>query len=246
MELRALGPSGAFTVPDDARDVTLIAGGSGITPIVSIAETLRRARPDVAVRVLYGNRGEDDIIFRERLDALDAPVTHVLEAPPEGWSGLAGRLDAETIRGWLGDDAPERRYFVCGPEAMMDAVREALFAAGVDPRRIHEERFRSPDDAPRSDARLPTEPVTMRVRAGGRSRVAPVAPGETLLEAGLAAGASMPFSCAMGGCAACKCKVVSGEVVMAEPNCLSEAERADGWVLACSSRPLTDVAVEVP
>lgn len=248
--LRALGPSGSF-VANEAKELVLIAGGSGITPIVSIAETALRTRDDVSVRLVYGNRSERDVIFGDRLAALacehDAlTVDHVLEAPPEGWQGRAGRLDGAVLADWLDGlgEADDRAYWICGPEPMMDAAREALLARGVPASAIFEERFRSPGDAP-SAIDLPEETVTVRVRVDGADHLVPVPPGETLLEAGLGAGADMPFSCAMGGCAACKCKLVEGEVLMEEPNCLSDAERADGWVLACVSRPMGAAKVEV-
>ncbi len=248
-ELRALGPSGAF-VAGDATELVLIAGGSGITPIASIAETLLRTRDDVRLHLIYGNRREDDIIFRERLDSLASShasltLEHVLEEPPDGWAGSTGRLDAGVLGRWLdalgeGDD---RAYYVCGPEPMMEGARELLRARGVDASAIFEERFRSPEDAPR--AGLPTETVTARVLAAGTNHLVPVPPGVTILEAGLTAGVEMPFSCAMGGCAACKCRLVEGEVSMDQPNCLSDEERAAGWILACASRPLGPVRVEV-
>ncbi len=248
--LMALGPSGSF-IATDARELVMIAGGSGITPIVSIAETLLRTRDDVRVHLIYGNRGEADVIFRDRLEALarthDAlSLSLALEDPPEGWTGIAGRLDQGGLAPWLDaiGEGADRAYWVCGPEAMMDAARAVLLARGVAPEAIHEERFRSPQDAP-AQANLPTETVTARVRAAGRDTIVPVAPGQTLLEAGLAAGVPMPFSCAMGGCAACKCKVTEGEVVMDEPNCLTDREREEGWVLACSSRPRGPVRLEV-
>lgn len=249
--LMALGPSGSF-VAGEARELVMIAGGSGITPIASITETLLRTRDDVAIHLIYGNRAEADIIFRDRLEALarthDAlSLDLALEAPPDGWTGPTGRLDPSVLGPWLdglGEDTG-RAYYLCGPEAMMDAARALLLERGVVPEAIHEERFRSPQDAP-SRADLPKETVTARVRASGRDTLVPVPPGQTLLEAGLAAGVAMPFSCAMGGCAACKCKVTEGEVVMDEPNCLSEQEKDEGWILACSARPLGTVRLEVP
>ncbi|TNF30339.1 MAG: 2Fe-2S iron-sulfur cluster binding domain-containing protein, partial [Deltaproteobacteria bacterium] len=80
----------------------------------------------------------------------------------------------------------------------------------------------------------------------GREHALTVAAGQTLLEAGVAGGAALPFSCAMGGCAACRVKLVAGEVAMDEPNCLTPAEADAGYVLTCVARPLTPVTVEVP
>jgi ferredoxin len=125
---------------------------------------------------------------------------------------------------------------------MMDAARAALEARGVGLERIREERFHSPSEA---RAPLLEAPVMARMRVGGRDHVVRVDPGQTLLEAGLAAGAELPFSCAMGGCGACKVKLVSGTVHTEEPSCLSPRERAEGYVLTCCSRPTSPVALEV-
>jgi ferredoxin len=124
----------------------------------------------------------------------------------------------------------------------MDAAREALEARGVAPERIREERFHSPSEA---RAPLLDAPVMAHVMVDGRDHVVRVDPGQTLLEAGLAAGADLPFSCAMGGCGACKVKLLRGTVHTDELSCLSPAERAEGYVLTCCSRPTSPVALEV-
>lgn len=257
--LRVLGPSGSFTVAPDAarrRELVLIGGGSGITPLLSIARSVLAREPGSRVHLVYGNRSWDDVIFREALSALAAAhpgrftVRHVLEAPPEGWAGRAGLLDGEACAAELdalpadpGAALEPPDFFVCGPAPMMDAVREVLRARGVPASRIHEERFSSPaqGEAPR-----PTSPQPVNIRVRGLLRAVTAAPGQTLLEAGLAAGVPMPFSCAMGGCGACKVRLVDGEVAMEEPNCLSAAERAEGFVLACASRAARPTTVEVP
>jgi ferredoxin len=146
----------------------------------------------------------------------------------------AGRAAAE------GREGPE--FFLCGPGPMMAAAREALLARGVDPSRVHEERFSSPARPAGAPASAP-QPVQIRFRGG--SKAVTQRPGQTLLEAGLEAGAPMPFSCAMGGCGACKVRVVAGEVVSEEPNCLTAAERAGGMALACVARAATAATVEV-
>ncbi|HJL05911.1 MAG TPA: ferredoxin--NADP reductase [Polyangiaceae bacterium LLY-WYZ-15_(1-7)] len=255
--LQALGPSGAFTLepdPTHERTVVLVAGGSGITPIASIASTLLEVEPASRVVLLYGNRRHEDVIFRERLDALKARfgdrflLDHVLQEPPAGWTGATGLLDADTQLARLDalavPDAPTLEYYVCGPTPMMEATRDALARRGVDPARVHEELFTRPED--RSSDLPPAGPQPLTVRLRGKERELTQGEGETLLEAGLAAGLPMPFSCAMGGCAACKVKLVEGEVDMEEPNCLTPKERAEGWVLACCSRAKKPVTVEVP
>lgn len=256
--VHVLGPSGSFTVqpaPRAARELVLVAGGSGITPIMSIARSVLAHEPRSRVTLVYGNRRDADVIFRGALDALAREhagrftVDHVLEDPPVGWSGARGKLDRPTFESRLGTLGLERaagvEWYVCGPDPMRAAVREVLLERGVDRANLHEEVFVRPELSG-GGAALPTADQTLHVRKNGLERTMIVHPGQTLLEAGLAAGIPMPFSCAMGGCAECKCKLVEGSVVMEEPNCLTAAEREEGYVLACVSRPRTTVKLEVP
>ncbi|MDI3284169.1 ferredoxin--NADP reductase [Polyangium sp. 15x6] len=258
--LDVLGPSGSFTVtPDPAarRHLVLIAGGSGITPLASITRTTLAREPGSRVSLVYGNRGEADIIFRDALGSLARAhadrftLRHVLSDPPAGFTGRTGLLDRDNVTRELdaiaassGLEADAAAYFVCGPEPMMVAVREALLARGVDPARIHEERFSAP--ARRTTPALPTTSAPVEIRLRGRTKTVSAAPGQTLLEAGLAASLPMPFSCTMGGCGVCKVKLLSGNVTSEEPNCLHEEERSQGFVLACVSRAEAPCAVEVP
>jgi len=255
-ELEVLGPSGNFTVeprPLNERHLVMIAGGSGITPIMSILETVLRSEGGSRVTLIYGNRGWDDVIFRDRLAALcdefgeQLLVDHVLEHPPEDWSSgkgllsgdvLAARLEALSIQ----DDGLVR-YFVCGPTPMMEAADEVLRQRGVGANRIAEERFTRPEDRSGDVGSDKTELVVVSI--AGHDQGIQVEPGQTILEAALAAGIDMPFSCAMGGCGACRVLRAEGKVQMEEPNCLSRAEREQGYVLACVGRPLTQSRVEV-
>lgn len=255
-ELAVLGPSGSFTVepqPVSERQLVMIAGGSGITPIMSILETVLRVESGTRVTLVYGNRGWKDIIFRERLEALRGEfgdrliVDHVLEHAPEDWSGgrgllsrdvLEARLDALGVR----DDGLQR-YFLCGPTPMMEAARKALEARGVAPTRIAEERFTRPEE--RDGARGSDQTELVIVSKGEHEHGIQVEPGQTILEAALAAGLEMPFSCAMGGCGACRVRLTAGEVRMEEPNCLSRAERERGYVLTCVGRPARQSSIAV-
>lgn len=251
--LQARGPSGVFTVapnPSASRELLLVAGGSGITPIASIAESVLAAEPKSRVFLVFGNRAREDVIFRERLAALQARhgqrfvVEHVLETTTDG---TPGRLDAITQRvriEALGVELSRVEVFVCGPTPVMEAAREATRALGIPSERVHEERFTSPEQ--RTAVVMPRGPQTVLVTLGGTKRRIAQQEGQTLLEAGLAGGIPMPFSCAMGGCAACKVRLVDGDVVQEEPNCLTTAERDAGFVLACCSRATGPCAVEVP
>jgi ferredoxin-NADP reductase len=245
--LTALAPTGEFTLETDpaaTRHVAMVAGGVGITPLVSLAETVLRAEAASRVTLLTGNRCEDEIIFRVRLDALAAEfhprlvVHHALEVSPPGWPGPRGRLDGPqvllAVDARLVDD-----WFVCGPEPMMQGVCSTLAEAGVPRERIRTERFAY---ASASTTRIPDHAAELRFAKSGRRVTARA--GQTLLQAGLEAGIDLPSSCTMGGCGACKVRKLEGSVVMSEPNCLSDAERDAGYVLACCAYADTNVVIE--
>jgi len=258
--LRAIGPSGAFATdadPQRSRHLVMLAGGSGITPIMSILRAILAAEPRSRVTLVYGNRSERDIIFRYALDALAfrhrdrLVVDHVLSEPTPDWKGPTGLLDRKNVMSRLRtlgvQDDDDTEYYLCGPEPMLEGCREALSRREVPEARIFEERYVKPEvtGAGRPTDATHQRPVKMKVVRGPAQRLITVSPGQSLLEAGVAAGIDMPFSCTMGGCGACKVRLTAGEVTMAEPNCLREDERADGYVLACSSFPKTPVAVEI-
>jgi len=231
-ELRLLGPSGGFRVTDPSAagaDYVLIGAGSGITPLMSIVRTVLAASPDATITLLYGNRTEADIIFAGELAALQEAhpgrltVHHVLSRPGPGWTGSTGRIGPGHLT-----YSPRARYYICGPAAMLTSVRDGLTGLGVAWDRLHEERFTSvPTAAPELTAKTMTvENVGDVVVAGGR----------TMLDAGLAAGVPMPYSCTVGSCGECRIQLLRGEV---------RGTVEDGGVLTCVSYPLTDTAVAI-
>jgi ferredoxin-NADP reductase len=245
--LTALEPAGEFTLETDpahSRHIVMVAGGVGITPLVSLAETVLRAEPTSRVTLLTGNRCEDEIIFRTRLDALRTQfgprlvVRHALDDAPAGWTGLTGVLDGTQVLRAVGKE-PADAWFVCGPEPMMQGVCESLASAGVPRDRVHTERFVY---ASAATTRIPNHAAELRFAKSGRRVTARA--GQTLLQAGLEAGIDLPSSCTMGGCGACKVRKLEGSVVMSEPNCLSETEREAGYVLACCAYADTNVVIE--
>jgi ring-1,2-phenylacetyl-CoA epoxidase subunit PaaE len=249
-----LGPSGSFVVddPDAAQRVVLIGGGSGVTPLYSIAATMLAQHPAAQVSMIYGSRSRADMIFAVEIEELAAAhptrfsLHLALDQAHDGYDGLVGPLDDAQVPRAL-DALPvcelPRTYFLCGPTPMREAARRALTARGVEPAHIREEVYASPHrpKAQRGNA----ERVTLRIL--GEDREVSVQAGETILDAAMREGIDMPYSCAMGGCGACRCQRVAGEVVMETPNCLTEAERAEGAVLTCVGRPAgPGVVLEVP
>ncbi|MYS52439.1 2Fe-2S iron-sulfur cluster binding domain-containing protein [Streptomyces sp. SID6013] len=243
-QLAVRGPSGTFHAPPQATEqLVLIAAGSGITPIMSMIRT-RLSDPASAGRIdlLYSSRNPEEVIFSDELTRMekDHPdrltVTHVL-------TSRDGRLDAESIRRWatglpLTDAA---HHFVCGPEALMDTVQDVLHQLGVPDEHIHQERFSSGVTTPTTQA-----PQEMRVeKDGSLVGTAVVEPGQTLLDAGLAAGLPMPYSCTVGSCGACMVRVSSGEVTQPGHTCLTREQKTEGQALTCVSCPLSKVTLDI-
>ncbi|HUQ54993.1 2Fe-2S iron-sulfur cluster-binding protein [Lentzea sp.] len=224
------GPSGAFHLRPGS-DVVMIAAGSGVTPMMSMIRALL-AGPDHRVALLYSNRSADETIFDAELARLEEQhpdrlsVTHVV-------TSRDGRLDVTGIREWAGDLAlPDARFYLCGPEPLMDAARQALDELGVPNDRVHAERYTTVLTSTGS-----TTPQRMLVESRGETiGAAVVEPGQTLLDAGLAAGLPLPYSCTVGSCGDCVVKLRAGEVTQEEPG---------GRVRTCTSAPLTEVILDV-
>ncbi|MFE1479489.1 2Fe-2S iron-sulfur cluster-binding protein [Streptomyces fimicarius] len=246
--LAVRGPSGAFHAQEQEPGQTvLIAAGSGITPLMSMLRT-QLSDPATTGRIdlLYSSRSSEEIIFGDELGRMAKDhadrltVTHVLTCRD-------GRLNTDSIHRWvsglpLSDSA---HHYVCGPEALMDSVREVQRRLGVPDEFTHQERFTGGTDAP-TGASAPQE---MRVENGGNGGglvgTAVVEPGQTLLDAGLAAGLPLPYSCTVGTCGTCVLRLRDGEVAQPEPTCLTPEQKAEGQVLTCVSRPLSGVTLDL-
>jgi len=248
--LRVRGPSGAFVLPAamGGRHVLLIAGGSGITPMMSHTLHVLEREPDSRVTLLYGNRAERDVIFRAALAELVAKhegrlvLRHVLSEPGGELVAGQGLLDEATalreLRALgLGNAAPHV-CMICGPTPMMSAARSALIALGVPEGHILEERFSNGA----IDAEAGEQQVHLLLRDG--TKTLSVAPGETILEASQRARLLLDFSCGSGDCGTCVMRMREGSVTMPEPNYLSAEERARGLVLPCIARPTATCTLE--
>ncbi|RAJ71562.1 hypothetical protein K378_00382 [Streptomyces sp. Amel2xB2] len=239
------GPSGTFHAgPQPADETVLVAAGSGMTPMMSMIRARladRTGRDRIAL--LYSSRSAEETVFGAELARLakENPgrlsVTHVLTARD-------GRLDADGVRRWVTGISPARdaRYYVCGPQPLTDTVLGVLAGLGVPDERVRHERYVSGADT----ATATTVPREMTVEEDGRAvGTAVVEPGQTLLDAGLAAGLPMPYSCTVGNCGDCMVRLRGGEVAQNEPNCLTPQEKTDGYVLTCVGSPLSEVTLDI-
>ncbi|MFF9014139.1 2Fe-2S iron-sulfur cluster-binding protein [Streptomyces sp. NPDC014870] len=234
-ELEVLAPAGTFTPAVPGRDLLLVAGGSGITPVISLAKSALVAG-EGRVALLYANRDQDSVVFRDELRDLAEDfagrftLTHWLES-------LQGLPTAELLAPALAPYAARDTY-LCGPGPLMDAAETAVRSAGG--RRVHRERYFSlAEDVFTREEPVATEAsYTAEVHLDGRVHRVTGGPATPLLDALLAAGVDAPYSCREGACAACACRVTAGEVKMARNEVLDAADLAEGYVLACQAVPL--------
>jgi predicted ferric reductase len=139
------GPYGAFTIGNPADMHVLVAGGVGITPMMSMISTLADQGDKRPITLLYGSKDWEEITFREELEELkkrvNLTVVHVLENPAEGWTGERGFIDAALLERHLPQPYDEHEYFICGPAVMMDAIENALGKLHVPISKYHSERY---------------------------------------------------------------------------------------------------------
>lgn len=261
-ELEVMEPMGNFHLElhPVQRHVVLIGAGSGITPLMSIAKAVLRMESSSIVSLLYGNRHEDSIIFKDTLDKLQAQfpsrfqVIHILSKPSHSWTGYRGRLSRALATKLLNElpklNVHKMDYYLCGPQEMMEEMQAALLAMNVPEEKIHKESFVSAPASgtakpeSESSAEIKTEQVTL-LYEGSEYKIK-VSPDKTILEAGLDSGIDLPYSCQSGLCTACRGKRLSGKVKMDDEDGLSPQELKEGYVLPCVSHPLSpDVVIEI-
>ena len=255
-------PHGSFTTDFDVankRHLVAIAGGSGITPVMSLIKTLLREEPGSRFTLLYGNRDSSSVIFLEALAGLKdkhlgrLEIYHFLDAEEQDIALFNGMLSRErledAIPALVPDAAAVDGWFICGPGPMMDAAEGALLDRSIPRERIHIERFtadRPPEAVAHEIAQLQSEAegVSVAVTLDGRTRRVPFTAGN-ILDSARAAGMPAPFACKAGVCATCRARVTKGKVEMAARYGLTDDEVAEGYVLTCQSVPLGDgVAVD--
>lgn len=265
--VNVMAPQGRFFVPLDAntkRHHVGIAGGSGITPILSIMKTVLTREPLSRFTLIYGNRQLQSTMFKEEIEDLKnrymtrLVLQHVFSAEHTDAPLNHGRMNSEKIGEFLRSVVPASQIdhvYVCGPFQMNDEAEAALLAAGVPEDRIHIERFgvalapgqgvAARVDAVMHEAKLGDAPqATISIIRDGLKREIKFYKGQpSILDASSAAGLEVPYSCTSGVCGTCRAKVVEGSVRMERNFALDKKEVANGFVLTCQAHPLTDRVV---
>lgn len=263
--IKVMEPMGVFTTQYDKnnkRHVIMFAGGSGITPMMSIIKSLLTQEPESIVSLIYCNRNINSIIFKDELEKWETDyqgrlhVIHILDDAPMNWQGYSGLLNHEMLKK-LFERIPDwgydhTTYLMCGPEGMMKNVETLLSAQEIPKDRIFKESFVAgtiDKELKKADTMTGEEEIKERevtIHYDGDEHKIMVPPDKTILETALDLGIDLPFSCQSGLCTACRGKCISGKVKLDEEEGLSDSEMAEGYVLTCVGHPLTDdVIIEI-
>ncbi|MBI4931210.1 MAG: 2Fe-2S iron-sulfur cluster binding domain-containing protein [Bacteroidetes bacterium] len=255
-EIEVMTPMGGFYSPMNAlhkKKYSLFAGGSGITPMLSIIKTVLQAEPNSSLILFYGNLNEESTIFKKQLDELaqknssrfklhyifDKPTTQVEEL----YKGIISKEKAKALFDKHIIPSTDNEFFICGPKPMMDNVRETLEERKIDKARIHIEYFTSSVDAP-DKVISPSEKIISQVTVsqyGIETTFKLSSDGKSILDAAIENGVDAPFACKGAVCATCRGKILEGKVHMNKNFALTDSEVAEGFVLTCQSHPLTPV-----
>jgi len=253
--LKVAGPYGVFTFSGaDADSIVLIAGGVGVTPMMSVLRYLTDLVWPGEIFFIYSARSTDEMLFREELEHLERrhPNLSVLcmaetRTPGTSWLGPEGRLTRELLQEAV-PDLGRRRVHLCGPPAMVAAMKALLQELGVRPEQLRTEAFGPaslpvheplPEEVVAPPVKRPAKPAevapqTLTFSIAGIS--APLPSEQTVLEAAEGAGVEIPYSCRSGVCGVCVVKLKQGAVTMAVEDGLDPADKAAGYVLACQAK----------
>ncbi len=252
--LQVMTPQGRFLAPiGGSHDYLMLAAGSGITPILSIAKSVLDGEAESTVTMAYANRTTESVMFRQELDDLKDRhltrflLTHVMDEEAQDVELFNGRLDREKLetlktRGLID---PERYHaiYICGPQPMIDAATAALREMGVEESKLKFELF-TPSTPLRTAGSARTQGAAIEgaeveiVLDGARKRFT-LGQGQELVDAAAKAGLEIPYSCNNGMCATCRCKLSEGTAEMAQNFSLEAWEIDKGFILACQARPTT-------
>jgi len=253
-------PMGNFYTEMNAghkKNYVLLAGGSGITPMLSILKTVLKAEPQSTITLFYANNDESSVIFKKQIEQLAInnsqrlKVHHILNVSPTGHpeqlQGIMTKERAIILIKHYVDFSLDNEYFICGPGPMMENVSMALKELIVNPDKIHIEYF----SAPVAAEEIKKEEVPPVVAAGVKATIildkakheVILKNNETILEGAIRIGIDPPFACQGGSCCTCRALLEEGEVKMAVNYGLSSSEVKKKYILTCQSRPTTPTVV---
>ncbi|MCE7065658.1 ferredoxin--NADP reductase [Dyadobacter sp. CY326] len=252
-----LPPSGRFVLEDAVglpRDIVLIAAGSGITPLFSILKQTLATETESQITLLYASRNVKSALFHDQIAhwaqqfAERLKVIHIHSQPTDDWNGMRGRINntrlEQLVTKSLHFEAQKARFFICGPYELMRSVEITLHYMGFSALQIRKENFvipTLPAPPPVSD------PHVIKLHFRGQIHDLFIPAHTTVLDAALAAGIKLPYSCKGGRCAACAGICKSGSLHMSVNEVLTDRDLKDGWILTCSAYPdSNDVFIEIP
>jgi len=264
--LEIMVPDGKFIVKTDRqanRDHYFFAGGSGITPIMSMISTLLEEEPLSTCYLLYANRNEDGIIFDNQLKSLaeqhqdQLVLTNILSQPKQEkasglkglfgkkakpmWKGLRGRVNGKVVAEFLSANPSKTNkntYYICGPTGLITSVETALLGRDIAAEDIKKEYFTAASDTA-ATAEGSGVGCVAEVSLNGETFTVNLASDKTILDALIDLGKDPPYSCTSGACSTCVAKVISGKVEMEACFALDDEEIEDGYVLTCQSHAKT-------
>ncbi|GAB4252794.1 MAG: phenylacetate-CoA oxygenase/reductase subunit PaaK [Ekhidna sp.] len=247
-EVETMEPMGMFTTEYDEsnkRKSVFFGGGSGITPLMSILRTVLLKEPNSEVVLVYGNRSEEYIIFKDQISALQEKYKerfkciHILE---DGDGKYSGRPTEEMIKEICGENAcdAETEFYICGPEPMMNIVSSGLEKAGFSKSKIMMESFEAGKTSPSEIIDTENSESEVTIILDGEEYSITVKKNASILDTALDKELDMPYSCQSGLCTACRGKCVEGQVSIDEAEGLSQDELENNYVLTCVGKPLSD------
>jgi ring-1,2-phenylacetyl-CoA epoxidase subunit PaaE len=240
---KTLLPAGRFILDDaGARDIVMIGAGSGITPLFSILKQVLTTEPDSYVTLLYANRNENTTLFRDAISVWEhryrdrLKVVHIHSQAADHWSGVRGRLNnirlEQMLPSLLHYENGAARFFICGPYEFMRTMEITLHYLGYTGEQIRKENFVIEKAPPPLRESLPHH-IQINIRGTRYQLLVPAH--TTVLDAALAEGIPLPYSCKGGRCSTCACICKSGKVHMSFNEVLTDRDLAEGWILTCSS-----------
>ena len=270
-QFEILPPGGHFKLTLDKAHKAhylFIGAGSGITPLMSMIQSILDEEPESSCSLLYGSRNEQNIIYKNKLDRLQLvysdrfSVRYVLSRPEKqkasglsslftkpkhSWTGEIGRVDKSRIQSFL-DSHQEKEvkgYYICGPGQMIEAAVSTLEELGIDKSLVHREYFSAADASTKEEVVVSNQPVRetpskVLITLYGIKKELSINNNTNIVQALLDTGVEPPYSCLEGTCSTCMAKVTKGEVSMDVSIGLEDDEKEKGYILTCQAHPITD------